>query len=140
MRRSRQGEPVGLSADQMDGDGGMEVEEGFNDMGAVAGNCIQQHEATMTKLKLSPVDRLSHQAAIAMVLPHNPQCPIGSNVHRRHLRVGPAGNAKLLPYLALLRTIDAHRVMGRCGADIGAHDPILVCIDTRITDDTLRGQ
>ena len=90
----------------LDGDGGMEVEEGFNDMGAVAGDGIQQHEVPMTKLKLSPVDRLSHQAAVAMVLPHNPQCLIGSNVHRRHLGVGPAGNAKLLPYLALLRTIE----------------------------------
>ena len=93
----------------------------------------------MTKLKLPSVDRLSHQAAIAMVLPHNPQCIIGSNVHRRHLRVGPAGNAKLLPYLALVYTINAHSVMGSCGTDIGAHNLILVCIDTRITDNTLRG-
>src|SRR6266446_1361113 len=136
----RQGEPVGLRADRLDGDSGMEVEEGFNAMRAGAGDGIQQHEVPMTKLKLPPVDRLSHQAAVALVLPHNPQCPIGSDVHRRHLRVGPAGNAKLLPYLALLRTINAHRVMGRGGTDIGAHDLILIRIDPSITDDTLRGQ
>jgi hypothetical protein len=67
----RQGEPVRLRADHLDGDGGMEVEEGFNDMGAVAGDDIQQHEVPMTKLKLPSVDRLSHQAAIAMVLPYH---------------------------------------------------------------------
>src|SRR2546425_3011475 len=106
-------------------------------MCAVTGNCIQQHEATMTKLKLSPVDRMSYEMAVAIVLPHDPQCPIGYNVHRRPLRVGPAGNAKLFPHLALVRTINAHSVMGRCGTNIGAHNPILVRIDTRITDDTL---
>jgi hypothetical protein len=133
------GKSVGLSAGQMDSDGGMEVEEGLNDMCAVAGNCIQQQKATMKKFKLSPVDRMSHEMAVAVVLAHNPQCPIGSNVHRRPLRVGPTGNAKLFPHLALVYTINAHGVMGRCGTNIGAHNTILVRIDTRITDDTLRG-
>src|SRR5262245_56678157 len=68
----RQGEPVRLRADHLDGDSRMEVEEGFNDMGAGAGDDVQQHEVPMTKLKLSSVDRLSHQATIALVLPHNP--------------------------------------------------------------------
>ena len=114
----RQGESVGLRAEHLDGDGGMEVEEGFNDMGAVAGDGIQQrgsHDETQT-LACGPA---VPQAAVAIVLPHNPQCLIGSNVHRRHLRVGPAGNAKLFPHLALVRTIKTHGVMGRCGTDIG---------------------
>ena len=36
----RQGEPVGLMADRMDRDGRMEVEEGFNGMGAVTADGI----------------------------------------------------------------------------------------------------
>jgi len=34
----RQGQPVCLRTDHLHGDGGMEVEEGFNDLGAVAGD------------------------------------------------------------------------------------------------------
>ena len=61
----RQGAPVCLRTAHLYGDGGLEVEAGFNDLGAVAGDCIQQHEVIMTTRTLPPVDWLSLQAAVA---------------------------------------------------------------------------
>jgi hypothetical protein len=43
----------------------MEVEAGLSDLGAVAGDHIQQHKVLMTTRTLPPVDRLSLQAAVA---------------------------------------------------------------------------
>jgi len=115
----------------------MEVDESLDVVDSASRYMIPKREPTTMIGKSPPMDWTTGQTTVSIVAGGNMDSAIRCGLYGDFLGMGPTGDAKFFPDLALVLAINAKRIVGCGRSDIWAHHWVLISIDATITDDTL---